>query len=136
MTATVARVASGAPSEEFAVRIIKVKMSCTGNLDTHTIIIEDADLLRMFVVKEGDVVIEMKHLEKGIPIFTLVPAGLMPDNDGEEDTDADFEMLNEAWKICRLVWGYDAGIEELNKRLAEAMRVRRDELAAQASNGD
>jgi hypothetical protein len=136
MTATITRVASSAPFEEFAVRVTNVEMSCTGNLDTHTILIEDADLLRMFVVKEADVVIEMKHLEKGIPIFTLVPAGPMPENDGEEDTDADFGMLNEAWKICRLVWGYDAGIEELNKRGAKAMRARRDELAAQASNGN
>jgi hypothetical protein len=28
----------------------------------------------------------------------------MPDNEGEEDTEEDFEMLQNAWKTCRLVW--------------------------------
>ncbi|KAL1794454.1 hypothetical protein ACET3X_007875 [Alternaria dauci] len=92
------------PSENFTLHIIKVEMSCTGNLDTNTILIEDASLLRMFAMKDRAVVVDLDALNVAVPVFALEAAGPMPDNEGEEDTDVDFEMLQNAWKTCRLVW--------------------------------
>ncbi|KAI4709225.1 hypothetical protein J4E89_005973 [Alternaria sp. Ai002NY15] len=137
-TATITRIAKSPPSEGFTTKVIKVVMTCTGNLDTDTILIENPDILRMFVEKEGKIVISFTQLPMMIPIWKLEPAGPMPDNQGQEDTDEDFEMIRNAWKTCRLVWGRHAGLEELNRRAAATMRVKQkqDELAAQAGNED
>jgi hypothetical protein len=137
MTATVTRIAKSPPSEGYTAKVIKVVMSCTGNLDTHTILVEDPEILRMFVEKDGQIVIDFVPLNVMIPIFALEPAGPMPDNEGEEDTEEDFEMLRNMGKVCRLVWGHHKGLAQLNKEAAVAMRAKRerDELAAQASNG-
>ncbi|KAI4683019.1 uncharacterized protein J4E84_006921 [Alternaria hordeiaustralica] len=137
-TATITRIAKSPPSEGFTTKVIKVVMTCTGNLDTDTILIEDPDILRMFVEKEGKIVISFTQLPMMIPIWKLEPAGPMPDNQGQEDTDEDFEMIRNAWKTCRLVWGRHAGLEELNRRAAVTMRAmqKQDELAARAGNED
>ncbi|KAI4607480.1 hypothetical protein J4E80_009593 [Alternaria sp. BMP 0032] len=135
-TATITRIAKSQPSEGFTTKVIKVVMTCTGNLDTDTILIENPDILRMFVEKEGKIVISFTQLPMMIPIWKLEPAGPMPDNMGEEDTDEDLQMIRNAWKTCRLVWGRHAGLEELNRRAAVTMRAmqKQDELAAQADN--
>jgi hypothetical protein len=104
MTATVFMAASDTPFENVILQVLKVEMSCTGNLDTHTILIEDASLLRMFLVKKNAVVIDLDALNVPVLVFALEDAGPMPDNEGEEDTEEDFEMLQNAWKTCRLVW--------------------------------
>ncbi|KAI4624690.1 hypothetical protein J4E83_004366 [Alternaria metachromatica] len=132
-----ALIAKSPPSEGFTTKVIRVVMSCTGNIDTDTILIENSDILRMFVEKEGKIVISFTQLPMMIPIWKLEPAGPMPDNMGEEDTDEDLQMTRNAWKTCRLVWGRHAGLEELNRRAAVTMRAmqKQDELAAQADNG-
>ncbi|KAI4916584.1 uncharacterized protein J4E92_009088 [Alternaria infectoria] len=137
-TATITRIAKTPPSEGFTTKVIRVVMTCTGNLDTDTILIENPDILRMFVEKEGKIVINFTQLPMMIPIWKLEPAGPIPDNQGQEDTDGDFEMIRHAWKTCRLVWGRHAGLEELNRRAAATMRAKQkqDELAAQAGNED
>ncbi|KAI4658269.1 uncharacterized protein J4E79_007251 [Alternaria viburni] len=137
-TATITRIAKSPPSEGFTTKVIRVVMSCTGNIDTDTILIENSDILRMFVEKEGKIVISFTQLPMMIPIWKLEPAGPMPDNMGEEDTDEDLQMIRNAWKTCRLVWGRHAGLEELNRRAAVTMRAmqKQDELAAQADNED
>ncbi|RYN18201.1 hypothetical protein AA0113_g10637 [Alternaria arborescens] len=104
MTATVAMAASDTPFKNVILQVLKVEMSCTGNLDTHTILVEDASLLRMFLVKNNAVFIDLDALNVPVLVFALEAAGPMPDNEGEEDTDEDFEMLQNAWKTCRLVW--------------------------------
>lgn len=136
-TATITRIAKSPPSKGFTTKVIRVVMSCTGNIDTDTILIENSDILRMFVEKEGKIVISFTQLPMMIPIWKLEPAGPMPDNMGEEDTDEDLQMIRNAWKTCRLVWGRHAGLEELNRRAAVTMRAmqKQDELAAQADNG-
>lgn len=117
MTATVSLAASDTPFENIILQVLKVEMSCTGNLDTHTILVEDASLLRMFLVKDNAVFIDLDALNVPVLVFALEAAGPMPDNEGEEDTDEDFEMLQNAWKTCRLVW------------------KRRKDVAGQASSG-
>ena len=102
--ATVSLAASETPFENVILQVLKVEMSCTGNLDTHTILIEDASLLRMFLVKKNAVVIDLDALNVPVLVFALEAAGPMPDNEGEEDTDEDFKMLQNAWKTCLLVW--------------------------------
>ncbi|CAN9368666.1 unnamed protein product [Alternaria alternata] len=104
MTATIFMAASDTPFENVILQVLQVEMSCTGNLDTHTILIEDASLLRMFLVKKNAVVIDLDALNVPVLVFALEAAGPMPDNEGEEDTEEDFEMLQNAWKTCRLVW--------------------------------
>ena len=104
MTATIFMAASDTPFENVILQVLKVEMSCTGNLDTHTILIEDASLLRMFLVKKNAVVIDLDALNVPVLVFALEAAGPMSDNQGEEDTEEDFEMLQNAWKTCRLVW--------------------------------
>ncbi|KAI4951583.1 hypothetical protein J4E86_006999 [Alternaria arbusti] len=135
-TATITRIAKSPPSKGFTTKVIRVVMSCTGNIDTDTILIENSDILRMFVEKDGKIVISFTQLPMMIPIWKLEPAGPMPDNMGEEDTDEDLQMRRNAWKTCRLVWGRHAGLEELNRRAAVTMRAmqKQDELAAQADN--
>ncbi|CAI9629243.1 hypothetical protein GT037_001456 [Alternaria burnsii] len=104
MTATVSLAASDTPFENIILQVLKVEMSCTGNLDTHTILVEDASLLRMFLVKDNAVFIDLDALNVPVLVFALEAAGPMPDNEGEEDTDEDFEMLQNAWRTCRLMW--------------------------------
>ncbi|KAH6881350.1 hypothetical protein BKA58DRAFT_1045 [Alternaria rosae] len=137
-TATVTKIAKSPPAEGFTTKVIKVVMMCTGNLNTNTIVIEDADILRMFVEKNRKIVISFTQLPMMIPIWKLEPAGPMPDNYDEEDTEEDLEMIRNVWRTCRLVCGRHAGLEELNRRATVTMRAKQeqDKLAAQASNGN
>jgi hypothetical protein len=132
MTATVAVAAPNPPSNDHTFRVTKVEMSCSGYLDTHTILIDDADILRMFVMKDVDVVIDMS-LFSTIPKFALEPAGPMPDNYGEEDAEEDLQMVEDAFKTCRLVWEQGARTAKLRKHMAKAKQEA--ELAALASSG-
>ena len=79
-TATITRIAKSPPSKGFTTKVIMVVMKCTGNLDTDTVLIENPDILRMFVEKEGKIVISFTQLPMMIPIWKLEPAGPMPDN--------------------------------------------------------
>ncbi|KAG9184955.1 hypothetical protein G6011_11785 [Alternaria panax] len=123
MSATVVMAPPKPPSKDYTVHILEVEMSCTGNLDTHTILVEDASLLRMFVMKNGAVVVDLASLNTVMPVFKLEAAGPLSDNNGEEDTDEDFEMLQDAWKTCRLVWGHNVRLarssKQMNKKKAE-----------------
>ena len=132
MTATVEITAPNPPSENHTIRVIKVEISCTNYLDTHTILIDDASILRMFMIKDGTIQIDLSPLDMAIPVYGLEAAGPMPDNDREEDTDEDIEMVRKAWETCRLVWGHYDRLTELGKQMS---RKREPELAGQASSG-
>ncbi|KAE8836460.1 hypothetical protein HRS9139_04558 [Pyrenophora teres f. teres] len=116
--ATVTMSASNPSSDQSAISVTKAVLHCSGILDSHTIIIDDPSLLSMFVVQGKTVGIDLNCFDQLVPVFGLVPARSVPSKSNKQTIYEDFEILRNAWKICRLVWGYRADMDKLNKRWA------------------
>ncbi|KNG49734.1 hypothetical protein TW65_03494 [Stemphylium lycopersici] len=104
-------------------------MSCTGNLDTQKIVIDDPELLRMFVIRYESRVIDTSVFDKLIPVFALKPTGL-PLETGDEDEVDDHELFQGAWKVCRLIWDHEGGAVKGDKEPRYSVNADKKALSA------
>ena len=99
---TLAMVAPKSSAESYMPQVMRVEMSCTGNLDTHKIGIDDPELLCMFVMRDESRVIDTSVFNTPMPIFALEPTGLPLETADYDEVD-DHELFQDAWKVCRLI---------------------------------